>query len=234
MSEAIELPTPASTIAILQSRSLADAVRDEIEAMVLDGRFKPTERINELALAARLGVSRGPIREACSALSALGLLESVPNRGFFVRRLDEDELTEVAEARACVFASIIAAVAVRAGENDMARLRDLVDEMDDAAALGKVRDYYPVNLRFHALLGVMCRNRRLAAIYQGLARELHVQRYRALSDGDNLSVSNAEHRAIVTAISAGDPDVAFRAGRDHVLNGFARMKQRPRRTHADP
>ncbi|WP_175577777.1 FCD domain-containing protein [Mongoliimonas terrestris] len=229
MTEPGSHPSPTSTIAILQTRSLADAVRDEIEAMVLDGRFKPTERINELALATQLGVSRGPVREACSALAALGLLESIPNRGFFVRRLDDAELAEVAEARAYVFASIVSAVALRSDAAAVADLRALLLAMDEAAERGNVRDYYPINLRFHTRLGELCRNRRLAGLYQGLARELHVQRYRALSNRNSLALSNAEHTAIVDAIAAGDDKRAFDAGLAHVLNGFARMRRAPKR-----
>lgn len=216
-------PSPAAAIAILKSHSLTDLVRDEIEAMVLDGRFKPTERINELALATRLNVSRGPVREACRSLAAMGLLEAVPNRGFFVRRLDAAEVAEVAEARAYVFASIAAEVARRASAA-VDELRALLMAMDTAAEHGRVREYYPVNLQFHARLGELCGNRRLALIYQGLARELHVQRYRALSGPNILPLSNAEHRAIVDAIEAGDPDRAFRAALTHVRNGFARMR----------
>lgn len=219
-------PSPAATIALIKSHSLADLVRDEIEGMVLDGRFKPTERINELALAARLNVSRGPIREACRSLAAMGLLESVPNRGFFVRRLDAAEVAEVAEARAYVFASIAAEVARRAS-SEVDELHALLAEMDAAAEQGRVRDYYPVNLRFHARLGELCGNRRLAGIYQGLARELHVQRYRALSGPNILPLSNDEHRAIVDAIEMADPDAAFAAALAHVRNGFARMRTYP-------
>jgi len=219
------LTSPLSAIEFLQSRSLADVIRDEIEAMILDGRFKPGGRVNELALAGRLRVSRGPVREALTALAAAGLLESIPNRGFFVRCLDETELFEVVEARAYVFAALADAAARRVGDAEVAALEALIGELEAAVSLGRVRDYYPINLRFHATLGEMAGNRRLAALYQSLARELHVQRYRALSAENMLAVSNAEHRAIVEAIAARDPAGAFAAAQAHVLNGFARMRR---------
>lgn len=219
------LTSPLSAIEFLQSRSLADVIRDEVEAMILDGRFKPSERINELALAGQLRVSRGPIREALSALAATGLLENIPNRGFFVRCLDDAELSAVAEARAYVFASIAALAAGRASEADVGRLRAIIAALEAAAEAGDVRAYYPINLELHATLGDLANNRRLAAVYQGLARELHVQRYRALSAKNMLKVSNAEHREIVEAVAAGDADRAFKAGQAHVLNGFARMNR---------
>lgn len=211
-----------SPIDFLRTRSLANVVQAEIERMIVEGEFTPNERINENALAQRLGVSRGPIREACSALAALGLIQIIPNRGFFVRELNESEAREVSEARAGVFACMAMLLAERITEPEVAKLRALVDRMDELARLGEVSQYYPVNLEFHSEVARMCGNARLAQIYLSLARELHIQRYRALSSGDVLDVSNAEHRALLDAVAAHDAARAFAAGRAHIVNGMQR------------
>ena len=91
MSDQSDQPQNLSAIDFLRTRSLANVVQAEIERMIIDGELKPNERVNENALSQRLGVSRGPIREACSALSAIGLIETIPNRGFFIRALSNDE-----------------------------------------------------------------------------------------------------------------------------------------------
>ena len=214
-----------SPIDFLRTRSLANVVQHEIERMIVEREFTPNERINENALAQKLGVSRGPIREACSALAALGLIQVIPNRGFFVRELSEDEARDVTEARAYVFACMMMGVAEHATDKDVARLRALVDRMDKLAEAGEVSAYYPVNLEFHAELARMCGNTRLAQIYLGLARELHIQRYRALASGDVLDVSNREHRAIVDAVAARNQQKAFAAGRAHIVNGAKRTQR---------
>jgi DNA-binding GntR family transcriptional regulator len=214
-----------SPIDFLRTRSLANVVQHEIERMIVEGEFTPNERINENALAQKLKVSRGPIREACSALAALGLIQVIPNRGFFVRELSEEEARDVTEARAYVFACMMMGVAERITDKEAARLRALVDRMDMLAQAGEVSEYYPVNLEFHAALASMCGNTRLAQIYLGLARELHIQRYRALASGDVLDVSNQEHRDIFHAVAAHDPQKAFAAGRAHIVNGAARTKR---------
>src|SRR5262245_2071371 len=103
MSDAPADPPGFSPLDFLRTRNLSNVVQTEIERMIVDGEFAPNQRINENALAQRLGVSRGPIREACSALAALGLIQVIPNRGFFVRELSEQEAHEVSEARAGVF-----------------------------------------------------------------------------------------------------------------------------------
>jgi len=214
-----------SPIDFLRTRSLANVVQAEIERMIVEGEFTPNERINENALAQKLGVSRGPIREACSALAAVGLIQIIPNRGFFVRELTEDEAREVSEARAGVFACMMMLLAERVTDAQVAKLRALVDRMDAIAKTGEVSQYYPVNLEFHSELAQMCGNSRLAQIYLGLARELHIQRYRALSSGEVLDVSNAEHRAILDAVAAHDAVKAFAAGRAHIVNGATRTRK---------
>jgi DNA-binding GntR family transcriptional regulator len=219
------LPADFSAIDFLRTRSLSSVVQAEIERMIVDGELTPNERVNENALAQQLRVSRGPIREACSALSAMGLIEVIPNRGFFVRALSDEEALDVSHARASIFACMAMVLAERVTDAEVAVLRALVDRMDEIVPTGEVSIYYPVNLEFHSQLAKMSGNQRLAQIYLGLARELNIQRYRALSSGDVLHVSNAEHRAILDAVAARDPVAAFKAARAHILNGIVRTRR---------
>jgi DNA-binding GntR family transcriptional regulator len=225
MSDLSHPPHSLSAIDFLRTRSLANVVQAEIERMIVDGELKPNERVNENALAQRLGVSRGPIREACSAIAAMGLIEIIPNRGFFVRALSDEEALDLSEARAGIFGCMVMLAAERATDEDIATLRELVDRMDAIVPTEEVSVYYPVNLEFHDRLARCSRNARLAQMYRSLVRELHIQRYRALASGDVLHVSNAEHRAIVDAIAARDSFAAFQAGRSHILNGIVRTRK---------
>jgi DNA-binding GntR family transcriptional regulator len=209
-------------INFLRTRSLATVVQAEIERRIIDGELKPNERLNENSLSQQLGVSRGPIREACSALAAMGLIEIIPNRGFFIRALSNDEAQDLSEARASVFGCMAMILAERVTTAQLAILDGLVQRMEEIVALGDVHVYYPVNLEFHRQIAAMAGNNRLEMIYQSFVRELHIQRYRALASHDVLAISNAEHRAIVETLRAGDPVKALVAGRDHILNGIVR------------
>ena len=225
MSSQSDQPQNLSAIDFLRTRSLANVVQAEIERMIIDGELKPNERVNENGLSQRLGVSRGPIREACSALSAMGLIETIPNRGFFIRALSNDEAQDLSEARAGIFGCMAMMLAEHVTDPQVAILRELLDRMDELAESGDVHVYYPVNLEFHRQIGRMAGNKRLERIYQSFVRELHIQRYRALASPDVLPVSNAEHRAIVDAIEARDPVRAFTAARSHILNGIERTRK---------
>jgi DNA-binding GntR family transcriptional regulator len=214
--------TTSSAIDFLRTRSLANVVQTEIERMIIDGEFKPNERVNENGLSQRLGVSRGPIREACSALAAMGLIEIIPNRGFFVRALSADEARDLSIARAGVFGCMMMMLAEHVTDENIAVLRTLLQRMDEIVVVGDVHFYYPVNLDFHRQLALMAGNSRLNAIYLSFVRELHIQRCRALASPDVLHISNAEHTEIVDALEARDPVRALIAGRTHILNGMAR------------
>lgn len=218
-------PPDFSAIEFLRTKSLANVVQTEIERMIVAADLTPNERINENALAQRLGVSRGPIREACSALAALGLIQIIPNRGFFVRELSESEALDVSEARAAVFASMVMTLAEKRTAEQLDALGALVDRMDAIVPTGEVSVYYPVNLEYHAALARMAGNQRLAQIYASLVRELHIQRYRALASAEVLQISNAEHRQILSAVAAGDAIAAFQAARAHILNGIRRTQR---------
>lgn len=225
MSDIVSLPQSLSAIDFLRTRSLANVVQAEIERMIIDGELKPNERVNENGLSQRLGISRGPIREACSALAAMGLMEIIPNRGFFIRALSNNEAQDLSEARAGVFGCMAMMLAERVTDAEIATLRGLLQRMDEIVALGDVHIYYPVNLEFHRQIALMAGNNRLVLIYQSFVRELHIQRYRALASRDVLHISNAEHCAIVDALEARDPIRAMTQARTHILNGIVRTRK---------
>jgi DNA-binding GntR family transcriptional regulator len=214
-----------SALEILRTQSLANAVQIEIERMITEGELKPNERVNENGLAQRIGISRGPIREACSALAAMGLIEIIPNRGFFIRALSDDEAQDLSVARAGVFACMVMMLAEHVTDEQIAVLRQLLQRMDEIVEMGDPKVYYPVNLEFHKQIASMAGNSRLHAVYKSFVRELHIQRYRALSSPDVLPISNAEHTDIVDALEARDPVRAMHAARTHILNGIVRTRK---------
>jgi DNA-binding GntR family transcriptional regulator len=93
-----------------------------------------------------------------------------------------------------------------------------------AAVSARDKDrYYQLNLAFHAKLMELCGNRRARADYEGVVKEMHLFRRRALSRVSRIAASLAEHRTIVAAIRAGDAKAAFHAGRRHVQHGRERF-----------
>src|SRR6476469_6512540 len=87
------------TITLLQTSSLSSLVQVELERMILSGELAPGSKLTEVALAARLGVSRGPLREAFRMLEEAGLVRTEKNRGVFVRDIPIDEAVKIFDLR---------------------------------------------------------------------------------------------------------------------------------------
>ena len=211
-------PPPAhSTIALLQTSSLTSVVQGELERMILAGELPPGAKLTETTLAARLGVSRGPLREAFRMLEEAGLVRTEKNRGVFVRDIPIDEAIEIFDLRAAMEELVGRKLAAEATPAQVKEVRAMVDAMERAVKAEDARAYHLLNLQFHDRLVEMAANRKLTAIYRKLIKELSLFRRLNLAEGGTLPASVGEHRAIVKAIAAGDVQAAGRALFTHVM-----------------
>ena len=210
-----------------QGRTLATLVADRLERKVVDGVLTGGERLNEVALAAELGVSRGPIRESIRILERKGLVRVVANRGAFVCDIDEDDMLDLYRIRSAMtgLACELAAeqVNLQADGGMLASLRDLLDRMDLAADTQDLLGYYGLNLAFHARLVDASGSARLKAFNEQLVAQAHLYRRGSLSRVTDMRRSNIEHRAIVAAIASGDASTARDRGAQHVDAGRLRF-----------
>ena len=202
---------------------LSGAVRARIEQMVLKGEIEAGERINELRLAARLKVSRGPVREALRSLERAGLLVAVPNRGMFVRKVALEEALQLYDVRAGLARVAARLAASRAGPRDLRRLRSLYSRMDEAAAARDAGQFNHWNNAFHAELLELSGNQRLVAMNEAVRNELQLYLGRGVVGPAQLRRSQAEHRAVLEAIERGDAEGAGAAFEAHVLAGKLRL-----------
>ena len=214
---------PLPSIALLRDNSLGDVVRHELERMILSGELEAGSRLNENAVAARLGVSRGPVREACRALAELGLVQLVPNRGVFIKKMDRRDAEEVYDLRAGLTALAGYLLADVVTDEQIAHLRGLLARMDEAAAAGDFPSYYTLNLEFHDYIAQATGNGRLLKAYRGLVNEFHLFRTHGLVQSGALAASNREHLAMVDALARRDRQAAHEAAFRHVANGKQRM-----------
>jgi phosphonate utilization transcriptional regulator len=217
------MPPRASALEILQSRSLPDAVRDEIHRLILDGTFEPGDKLGEAELADRLGVSRGPVREAFRKLEEAGLVRQTKNRGVFVREITAQEASELYVVRAGLDELIGRLLAPRIAEAGIRELRSLVEQMDVSSARGDMRRYFPLDTRFHDRIAEMVGNRKLLELYRRIVDEMQLFRRQSILRGGGLRVSNREHRAIVAALASRDGHEAGRVMHEHVMRAYERL-----------
>lgn len=212
-----------TTLQLLQAHSLPSLVQAQIEQMILRGELSAGQRINEVELAGHFRTSRGPVREALRALSECGLVRTERNRGAFVREVTVAEADEAYDVREVLDELIGRRLAERITREQLGALRALLADMDAATARQDVRRYHKLNLAFHDALVDFVGNTRLADTYRRLTKELLLFRLRGLQDGGGFAVSNAEHKAIVRAIAARDPQRAGQVLRAHAADSRARM-----------
>lgn len=213
---------PHPTIALLQSSSLTSVVQQEIERRILQGELAPGAKLIEATLAAALGVSRGPVREAFRMLEEAGLVRQEKNRGVFVRSIPLDEAMEIFDLRATMDEAVGRRLAEAITPEQLRRVRAMVEAMEKAVKAGDADSYHLLNLNFHDTLVAYSGNRKQTAIYRRLINELSLFRRMNLIDAKLLPISAGEHRTIVKAIASGDPEAAGRAMRQHVMDSKQR------------
>jgi phosphonate utilization transcriptional regulator len=213
---------PHPTIALLRSASLSTAAQQEIERMILEGEIAAGAKLTEAWLSERLGVSRGPIREAFRMLEEAGLVRQEKNRGVFVRDIPLEEALEIYDLRAAMDELIGRRLAGTITPEQLRQVKLIVEQMDVAARAGNADAYHLLNLQFHDALVEFVGNRKLAAVYRKLVKELALFRRRNLRDQKVLPHSAAEHRAILKAIASGDGEQAGRTMYEHVLESKER------------
>lgn len=208
-----------------RSETLTERVAAVIHEMLISGALSPGERVNEAALADKLAVSRGPVREATRALVGAGLLTIIPARGVFVRKMSNQEIAENYDIRALLTGFICSRAAERRTEADIAELINLIEEMELAFREGRITDYYRININFHDAIGQIANHSCANQIYHDLIynyfiRPMHNLRRSLAVPEQNIN----EHRQIVDAIRFGNLELARKCGEDHVLNGKERWK----------
>lgn len=183
---------------------LVDEVVRAIREMIVEGRVLPGARLSENALAAELGVSTTPVREAIALLRREGLVTVQPQSGTYVFELQPGELNQLCELR---FALEPAAVQLALDDPD-AKLADalssIVEEMKAAQAEGRVKDYLALDTAFHEAIVAAAGNPYISSAYALIGAKMAALRNRLGSDPHHMEKSMREHVEIADAIKARD------------------------------
>lgn len=208
---------------IQTTEGLSRQIADQLRELIYAGEFKAGDRLNEAALAVRMGTSRGPIREAIRILTGTGLVTPVVNRGVFVRKVSIQEMLEIYELRALVFGFAAERACDHCTDEHRRTFEQLLDGMDGAAQAGDSGRYYELNVRFHALVLDLSNHQRARLLYESYVKELHLYRRQNFNAPGNMRRSNVEHRKIYDAISKGNAAKAKQFAEEHIQAGRTRL-----------
>lgn len=211
--------TPGSetmrTPATPPKRSLA--VREMIEERIVDGRYPPGMRLDEVALSKEFGVSRTPIRETLIQLSSSGMVDLRPRRGAVVADASPHRICEMFEVMGELEAMCARLAARRITDDEQADLMVAHRACQRARDEGSADGYFVENETFHQVIYKAAHNAFLAEQATQLQRRLRPFRRLQLRIRNRVGTSFTEHQAIVDAIVAGDGEKAARLLRDHVI-----------------
>ena len=197
----------------LEIKSLTAVVLDNMRRRILTGDFRPGERINESEVAAKLGISRSPVREAFRVLEREGLITTLPRKGSFITEIgpqDVEELFELREIIECHAVDSIRKRAVKSPDEIVALLEEVSGE------LLKETDEFTVISGFHYSLVELSNNYRLIELYKILAVSLRRYQLIYLSKKGQRDISLEHHRGIVDALMRGAYPLTKKLLRRHV------------------
>lgn len=191
-------------------------LRDEIEQGIVTGEFRPGERLDEMQLAKRFGVSRTPVRETLMQLSAIGLVELRPRRGAIVVEHGPQRVYEMFEVMAELEGMAASLAARRLSERHGSALLAAHRQCETSAGQGDHDSYYYDNEIFHNAIYKASQSRFLAEQCATLHKRLRPYRRLQLRVRGRMQTSLAEHAEVVEAIVAGDAAAARERLRSHV------------------
>ena len=206
----MDAASDAPAVAKLPRRTLAMATLDALRAMILAGELPQGVALRQDALAARLGVSRVPVREALRQLAAEGLVSVEPHKGATVARLPRAEILELYEIRALLEPAILALALPRLTASDLAEAGRILARYEQALADGAdMQSWGQYNLDFHEALYRPADRPQTLTIIRNLHHKTDLYTRLQLSAADHLRArARTEHRAILAACAARDAEAA--------------------------
>jgi DNA-binding GntR family transcriptional regulator len=202
--------------ALKQPESLAKMAYEAIRKSILSGQWKIGELYNEKAIAADLGISRTPVREALLELASQDLIIFLPRRGLMVNRFTRRDVDEIFELRKAIELAAVEKVTVAAPPFDLFEIEDALLSQRKAV---KQKDYFAfmeADRLFHTSFSELTSNRRLIAILDNIRDMIHVMGAKALAlEGRAVEVIK-EHQTILEAVKKGNLAEARRAMAYHL------------------
>jgi DNA-binding GntR family transcriptional regulator len=208
-------PAEAPLGPLIERRVLGDAVKDRLLEWVIAGRLAPGTRLVESRIAAQLGVSAGPVREAISALATLGVVEVRPHRGAHVTAPTRKELLDAIGVRTELEVLAVRAVAGMATPSLIGRLERQLAEGLDAAKRGDAHRHAVENARFHAMIVEASGNGPLERSWRALEPFLRTYITATLPGLDRVRLVRG-HEPLLDALRRHDPDGAEACVRSHL------------------
>ncbi|MEI7429038.1 MAG: GntR family transcriptional regulator [Betaproteobacteria bacterium] len=208
------------------SRVMIDDTVAQLEALIMRGELQPGDRLPEQQLADRLGVSRGPLREAIRTLEGRRLLERIPHAGVRVVQLSIDDLEQLLVMREALEGMACRQAAEQMTANEIRQLRETAVRIEKLITEGSLVMFEnQLDADFHLQIAIGSRNQWIRRLLcEDLYSLLRLYRLHAVRQPDNIALVTAKaHHEIIDHIHARDADAAEQSMRKHVRQSRDRL-----------
>lgn len=197
---------------------LRDVVFNTLRQAILRGEMEPGERLMEIQLAQKLGVSRTPIREAIRKLELEGLVVMIPRKGAEVAHITEKDMRDVLEVRCTLEELAVSLACKNVTDKAVAELK-AANKVFEAAIISKdVVNIVDADVQFHDAIYAMTDNARLIQIINKLREQMYRYRLEYVKDARTHSILISEHNDIIDRLSGKDAEAAKSVMRQHINN----------------
>ena len=197
---------------------LRDVVFNTLRQAIITGEFVPGERLMEIALANRLGVSRTPVREAIRKLELEGLVVMIPRKGAEVARITEKDLRDVLEVRSSLEELAAGLATERLDESSREKIQAALDNFREAIQTDDNPKIADCDVEFHDAVFEATQNKRLIQIINNLREQIYRYRLEYVKDTAYHTVLLKEHEELVEAMFAGNKERAKEIMKRHIDN----------------
>lgn len=197
---------------------LRDLVFNTLRQAILTGELKPGERLMEIHLADKLGVSRTPIREAIRKLELEGLVTMIPRRGAEVAQITEKSMSDVLEVRRTLDALCAELACDRITKEELEALKQACDHFEHCVSGKDVKKIAQADVALHDIILRATGNQRLIQMVNNLAEQMYRYRFEYIKDQSQHERLVEEHRIIYQSILGKDKDTAAAAAKTHIDN----------------
>lgn len=207
-----------SKINLNDYKPLREVIFNTLREAIIVGELKPGERLMEVQLAEKMGVSRTPVREAIRKLELEGLVEMLPRKGAHVADLSVKDIMDVLEVRATLDGLATMLSATRITEDELKDLKHVQSQFINFVEKENLQGSIKKDVEFHDIIYRSSRNEKLIQIANNLREQ--IQRFRVIYLKDYSSTKELikEHAEIIEGISRKDPEIAQRYAQNHIRN----------------
>ena len=203
---------------------LRDVVFNTLREAILRGDLVPGERLMELQLAAKLGVSRTPIREAIRMLEQEGLAITIPRKGAIVAGMTEKDMQDVLEIREALEELSVQVACDKITEEEIAKLQKNMKNFEHSLKTGDLKKMAQADVEFHDVIYQATDNPKLINMLNNLREQMYRYRVEYLKNPENHEQLLMEHEAIYKGIVEKDKAVVTEMIRKHIANQVAVVK----------